>query len=426
MKAIRYKIALVLSVLSLPAMLLVATGGPAAAAPHRSAAGAVTSSSLGSFKPTFVGSAATGCASGCHLLTGPFRVPSVAHLSSKSIGRRANSPDRFRALPSLPLHPRAAPHANGPRVQIPTVSCQPLRPGCDNISSFAGGSTSVKGINAVDSASQPTNFVGDIEPPDQGLCAGNGKVDETNNKGEILIFNKALKRVSPVISLNTVMGLTQRGWSSGGDPSCIFDSANGGHWITTQIVSKSPENKGGPFVGCFVGKANTCLEGIAVTTGSSPFGPYNVYFLNANYDPKEPGFPSLLNDFAKIGATRDAFLLFYDEFPLNGAVPGLGGGFFNGAQEFAFNKTALEKGLPVAKVTVARENMGLLKTPDGTCFSDNKFFQPGIACWIAAIPAVAANPASSTTVTAVPGSWSPTSTSTAWAATSWRCRTGPA
>jgi len=390
MKAMRYKIAL-LSLLSLPAVLLVAAGGPAAAAPHTSAA-AVTSSSMGPFKPTFVGSAATGCASGCHLLTGPFRVPSVAHLSSKAIGSRANSPDRFRALPSLPLHPRATKQASGTHVQIPTVSCQPLRPGCDNISSFAGGSTSVKGINAVDSASQPTNFVGDIEPPDQGLCAGNGKVEETNNKGEILVFNKALGRVSPVISLNAVMGLTQRGWSSGGDPSCIFDSANGGHWITTQIVSKSPENKGGPFVGCFVGKPNTCLEGIAVTTGSNPLGPFNVYFLNANYDPNEPGFPSLLNDFAKIGVTRDAFQLFYDEFPLNGAIPGLGGGFFNGAQEFAFSKNALENGMPAANVTVARENMGLLKTPDGTCFSDNKFFQPGIACWIAAIPAVAANP----------------------------------
>ena len=40
-----------------------------------------------------------------------------------------------------------------PPSQIPTVSCQPLRAGCDNISSFAGGATGVKGINAVDSAS---------------------------------------------------------------------------------------------------------------------------------------------------------------------------------------------------------------------------------------------------------------------------------
>jgi hypothetical protein len=272
------------------------------------------------------------------------------------------------------------------------VSCQPLRPGCDNISTFAGGSTGVKGINAVDSATHTANPIPsfkDVEPPDQGLCAGNGSVVEANNIGEILIFNKALKRVSPVISLDTVMGLPKRHWSSGGDPTCLFDSANGGHWFFSELVSASPESKGGPFAGCFIAKANTCLQGIAVTTGSSPFGPYNVYFLNANYNPKEPGVPFLLNDFAKTAVSRDAFLLFYDDFPLRGN--GLGGGFFNGAQEFAFNKNALEKGLSAAKVTVARENMGLLKTPNGTCFSDNKFFEPGVACWFSVIPAMPPN-----------------------------------
>ena len=74
----------------------------------------------------------------------------------------------------------------------------------------------------------------------------------------------------------------------------------------------------------------------------------------------------LLSDFAKISATRDAFLLFYDEFPLRGN--GIGGGLFNGAQEFAFNKNALEKGLPATKpngqpnpaVTVAYSTFALL------------------------------------------------------------------
>lgn len=396
MKAMRYKIALLLSLLSLPAMFLVGTGGPAAAAPHHSAAGAVTSTSLGSFKPTFTGPAATGCASpGCHLLTGPFRTPSTAHLTaSQTLSRSVKAQDRVRAMPFMRPRVPAA-----PAITIPTVSCQPLRAGCDTISSFAGGATGVLGINAVDSATHTTNKFKDVEPPDQGLCAGNGSVVETNNIGEILIFNQALNRTSPVISLDTIMGLTNRNWSSGGDPSCLFDPANGGHWFITQFVSKSPESQGGPFAGCFVGVANTCLEGIAVTTGSSPFGPYNVYFLDANFNPKEPGTPSLLNDFAKISATRDAFLLFYDEFPLNPSLPGLGGGFFNGAQEFAFGKNALEKGLPVTKpsgqpnpaVTVAYENMGLLKTPNGTCFSDNRFFQPGVACWIAVIPAMPPN-----------------------------------
>src|SRR5215469_1233140 len=166
MKAMRHKIAL-LSLLSLPAMLLVAIGGSAAAAPHHSATGAVTSSSLGSFKPTFTGSAATGCA-GCHLLTGPFRTPSTAHLSARqTLNRTVKSPDGARAMPLMrPPVPR---HVAGPAVKIPTVSCQPLRPGCDNISSFAGGATGVNGLNAVDSASLPTNFLGDIEPPDQGI-----------------------------------------------------------------------------------------------------------------------------------------------------------------------------------------------------------------------------------------------------------------
>jgi hypothetical protein len=388
MKAKRYMIAL-LSLVTLPAMLLVATGGSAAATPH--AAGtrtAVTSSSLGPFKPTFVGSAATGCASGCHLLTGPFRTTSTAHLSARQTAVRSGK-DTRHVLPLLRPHvPALGANTNA---SIPTVSCQPLSAGCDNISSFAGGSTGVKGLNAVDSATHTTNIFKDVEPPDQGLCAGNGSVVETNNIGEILIFNKALNRVSPVISLDTIMGLTSRQWSSGGDPSCLYDPSNGGHWFITEIVSASPESKGGAFTGCFSGVANDCYEGIAVSTGNSPFGPYNVYYLSADYNPAEPGTPSLLNDFAKISATRDAFMVFYDEFPLLGSLPGLGGGFFNGAQEFAFNKNALEKGLPVAQVTVARENMGLLKTPNGTCFSDNKYFQPGIACWIAVIPAMPAN-----------------------------------
>ena len=123
----------------------------------------------------------------------------------------------------------------------------PLGPGCDNISTSAGGATGVKGLNAVDSAAHTTNTFKDIEPPDQGLCAGNGFVVETNNIGEILVFNTALQRMSAPISLDTIMGLTSRNWSSGGDPSCVYDPANGGHWFFTEIVSASPESNGRRF-----------------------------------------------------------------------------------------------------------------------------------------------------------------------------------
>jgi hypothetical protein len=406
MKAMRYKIAVLLSLLSLPAMLLVATGGPVAAARHGSSGGAVTSSSLGSFKPTFAGPAATGCRVNCHLLSGPVNTPSTAAAASgRQVGsvRQAGKLDTAGAMPPVDLrqlHVSAAQRrqlgANSPSNPLPSVSCQPLGPGCDNISTSAGGATAVKGLNAVDSATHTTNIFKDVEPPDQGLCAGNGSVVETNNIGEILVFNTALHRQSAPISLDTIMGLTTRNWSSGGDPSCLYDSSNGGHWFFTQIVSASPESKGGAFTGCFAGVANECYEGIAVTDGSSPFGPYHVYFSRADYNPAEPGYPSLLNDFAKISVTRDAFLMFYDEFPLlPSTLPGIGGGFFNGAQEFAFSKNALERGLPTVlangqpnpAVTVARENMGLIGTPDGTCARDKVLHEGGITCWLSVIPA---------------------------------------
>ena len=285
-------------------MLLVATGGPAAAAPQRSAAAAraaaVTSSSLGTFKPTFAGPAATGCRVNCHLLTGPVNTPSTAAAASGhqlGTGQGSRALLRAHAMPRPPfrhIHLSAAERrrlTHSPSFPVPSVSCQPLGPGCDRISTSKGGATSVKGLKAVDSGSLSTNPLGDIEPPDQGLCAGNGFVVETNNIGEILVFNNALKRESAPIPLDTVMGLTKLGWSSGGDPSCVYDPAHGGHWFYTEIVSASPESKGGAFTGCFAGKANTCKEGIAVTDGNNPFGPYHVYFSNADYNPAEPGSP---------------------------------------------------------------------------------------------------------------------------------------
>jgi hypothetical protein len=366
----------------------------------------VASSSLGQFSPTFAGPAATGCDNyGCSLLTGPFFSPSTAPFAAVEQPEMANPHIGFSILTLPRVMPEPGerryshlPHNDAATAAVtpPIVSCEPLGPGCDNINFSSGGSTGVKGLNAVDSASLSTNVLGfDIEPADQGLCAGNGYVVEANNIGEILVFNPALHRASAVIPLDTVMGLTSKGWSSGGDISCVYDHDNGGHWIFTQIVSASSEADEGPFGGCFAAVANTCYEGIAVTNGSDPFGPYSVYFLNANYNPGEPGYPYLLNDFAKIATTRDAFLIFYDEFPLNGSVPGFGGGSFNGAQEFAIDKYALEMGLPVIgdhgepnpAFNVAIENMGLLPTPNGTCFSDDQYHLAGITCWFAAVPA---------------------------------------
>jgi hypothetical protein len=413
-----YSLLALLFAIALPLGVLAAPGG--ASATTTAPRSAVTTSSLGNFSPTFVGPAATGCAnSKCDLLTGPFRSPSTASFAlgsgkAATAGKASATATKSGATAAAnaaaaanqsPANPHSLPYPivskNGPDPAPPGVSCTPPGAGCDNISMSAGGAHGVKGLKAVDSGTLPTvpaGPVADIEPSDQGLCAGNGNVVEDDNIGEILIFNTALHRVSSVIPLDTLFGLTARGWSSGGDISCVYDYGNGGHWIFTEIVSASSEASGGPFNGCFAGVANDCFEGIAVTAGSSPYGPYNVYFMNANYNPSEPGAPNLLNDFAKISVSRDAFVMFYDEFPLVG--PGIGGGFFNGAQELAFDKNALERGLPVTskngkpnpEFNVAIENMGFLPTPDGTCSSDNRLHRPGITCWFSVIPTLPSDP----------------------------------
>jgi len=238
--------------------LLVSRRTAAAPAPNTTNAPTtlVTTSSLGQFSPTFAGPAATGCTGyGCSLLHRPFFVPSTAPLFSKGSGAaKPLTESGIQSIPkALPSHSRPRPpHGFGPNITItpPSVSCQPLGPGCDIISSFSGGAIGVKGLNAVDSATQPTNVsVGDIEPPDQGLCAGNGFVVESNNIGEILVFDTKLQRKSAVIPLDTIMGLTSRGWSSGGDISCLYDHDKRRALVLYADCLFNPGVRWGPFCG---------------------------------------------------------------------------------------------------------------------------------------------------------------------------------
>jgi hypothetical protein len=277
----------------------------------------------------------------------------------------------------------------------PSVNC----PGaaCFGITTNSQAATNPIGINAYENH-LVNRFT--VEPPDQGLCAGNGYVMESLNQGEVQVFSSwNLKAVSPVVSLDSLMGLTTLGWSSGGDIMCQFDSANGGHWIITQFVSANTEASGGPFAGCFVGAQDTCYEGIAVSTGSNPTGSYNVYFLNVNVVNNDPGSDAnpdcstgtcyagvLLNDYAKTATTRDAFLLFYDEFDL--VTNGL-----NGAQQFAFSKSGLEHGLPASSINVAYENMGTAAnlSPIPTNGAYQPISLPGSA-WYQVIPAQTTDP----------------------------------
>jgi len=288
-------------------------------------------------------------------------------------------------------HNKHNPPPPSSNAQIPVVSCAPvLLSGCDTISSSNGGATT--NPHAMAAPLNQLLYGGDIEPPDQGLCAGNGFVMESINIGEIQVYDPStLSAVSSPMSLDSLMGLNARGWSSGGDIGCLYDPDNGGHWFITQFVSTNDEASGGPFTGCFAGTFDSCREGMAVSSGNNPLtSTWNVYFFNPNtLSPNDPGAGYLLNDFAKMGNTRDALLLFYDEYnqspnPLP-ACPSYGCFGFNGSQEFALQKSALESG--AATVNLVHENMGTdptIQPPDGSCATGP---EAGAICWYSDIPA---------------------------------------
>jgi hypothetical protein len=232
------------------------------------------------------------------------------------------------------------------------------------------------------------------------------------NIGVMRVYSgSTLAPVAADVTMDSLMGLTTLGWSSGGDISCLYDPDNGGHWFFTEFVSTTSEDIGGTFAGCFAAVPDTCLEGIAVSVSSNPLGAYNVYFLDPNFVNTDPGsclaaVPfdtcTLLNDFAKIGNTHDAFLLFYDEFNLDGVptCPAFGCNGFNGAQELAWNKKALELGYSASSpyTIYAYENMGTdpaiqptsgfgLPVPvvDSLTLTGN--CDDGYDCWYSQIPA---------------------------------------
>lgn len=356
----------------------------------------------------------TGGVIGCLLLTLGGTATAGASVASSKTGprvghltRAARTHGPFAAPSRLPhgVHPSDIPDPGKPGLNkhssaasssnsaIPTVSCAPALVGCDTISSSSGGATT--NPHAMAAPDNPLLYGEDVEPPDQGLCAGNGFVMESINIGEIQVFDgSTLHPTSSPISLDSLMGLTSRGWSSGGDVMCLHDPDNGGHWFITEFVSTNTEASGGPFTGCFAGAFDSCRQGIAVSSGNNPLtSTWNVYFVNPNtVSPLDPGAGYLLNDFAKLGNTRDALLLFYDEYNFSPSVPtcpAYGCHGFNGSQELALQKSALEAG--ATTVNMVHENMGTdpaIQPPDGSCATGST---AGVTCWYQNIPAQSAS-----------------------------------
>lgn len=237
----------------------------------------------------------------------------------------------------------------------------------DSIVNSPGGATRANGVNAFDNFK--VNGV-DYEPPDQGLCVGNGYVMDAANT-VLRVYTTSFAGVSSDISPNTIDGLPLAAFTS--DPRCLYDQ-NTGHWFLIQLFIN--------FNGLGQG-----YEYVAVSATSKPWGIWNVYALNVtDYFPRagsmsaqtnDPGCPCF-GDQPLLGASADALAISTNEFSIFGPT-------FNGAQIYLIDKQGLAEG--DEQVSFVHLNALTVPTPDGTCFSSG-----GVFCWYSVNPAGSPEP----------------------------------
>ena len=187
-----------------------------------------------------------------------------------------------------------------------------------------------------------------VEPPDQGLCAGNGFVMESVND-VLAIYDRAGNKLVGPVDLNSFYGypaaINRSPLMYGPeltDPSCYYDAATQ-RWFQFVLTLDR--------IGTASSLAGTNHLDIAVSQTADPTGAWNIYQLpvqnNGTQGTPDHGCAGgfCLGDYPHIGADANAIFLTTNEFALFGA------GFY-GAQIYAISKQALVSGASSANVVL--------------------------------------------------------------------------
>jgi len=211
-----------------------------------------------------------------------------------------------------------------------------------------------------------------LEPPDQGLCVGNGVELEIIND-VMKVYNSSGGTVKATEDLNTFFGYapaiiraTKTTPAVFGpfvtDPSCFFDTHTN-RWFadvltldTFPVSDPAKHIRGGDFTG-------TNHLDLAVSKPGDPTGQWTIYRIPVQDDgtqgtpdhgckgippfgqPTMPTNPNAcLGDYPHLGADANGIFLTTNEYSLFGND-------FHGAQIYAFSKAALAAGAGVVAVT---------------------------------------------------------------------------
>ena len=212
-----------------------------------------------------------------------------------------------------------------------------------------------------------------LEPPDQGLCVGNGYVVEVVNS-VIRVWDTSGNALTGVGDLNTFFGYPAAFDRSTGvvgpnviDPQCYYDPDNNRFVVDITTLDVDAD-------GNYNGK-NTI--DVAVSNTGDPTGAWTIYYIPAQNDGTD-GTPNhgcttdgttpgpCFQDYPHIGADKYGVYITTNEYDLFGPN-------FNAAQIFAFSKAQLAAHPASINMTLV-ENLNV----DGS---------PGFTVWPATSPA---------------------------------------
>ena len=224
-------------------------------------------------------------------------------------------------------------HHGGP---LPAIASSSVSPGATT--------QSFDGLRGVDTrfANEGNQF--SVEPPDQGLCAGNGFVVEPINdvigvfsqSGGTLLASTSLNQFFHYPpQINRVTGVVGPQVT---DPSCLYDPASG-RFIVDALTYQADPATGQP--------TGPNRIDIAVSQSSDPTGGWNLYDFQVADDgtfgtPVHKDCPCV-GDYPHVGIDANGYYVTTNEYPwfTNG---------FNGAQLYAISKKALTSGAIGLKV----------------------------------------------------------------------------
>lgn len=252
------------------------------------------------------------------------------------------------ATAPTPNRPNASQPPVGPANRPTQVAVPVPNPPSTAAVHGTGGS---HGFVAVTAAQQAAAHGGNLEPPDQGLCAHGGKMIEAVNVA-LQVYSENGSALAPVVDLNAFYGLPPARNSSGvsgpfiSDPKCYYDGQTGRWFVTALEIDVNP------YAGTLGYRSSELL---AVSQTSDPLGGYGLFSIDSTNDGVD-GTTAMANcpcfgDQPRIGADAHGFYISADIYPIHGSFNS------NGGEIWALSKQGLAaaatgKAPPPALVTV--------------------------------------------------------------------------